>query len=1121
MQLAGYLAWLSIGVAGLVNAQAPLMIPYGTPAIDGTLLPFEWTAESRVRVARFYGTDQFADFYLQWDENNLYIAGMLEDYTVLEDGNNGAGGGDQWETRNDDSIEIYLHPSITDNATVLSTNSRILAFTPTGKFQRLDRGDGAGGTTGLETFRNTTNKIGDAAFLNRAIPTDWLCPAEQPTPITYPETIIQFKSTSDATHWRFEAALPWALVGTRMGTKITGNNCALGPGLFPAPLPVQEGTALKLNFKRVHDDNGGAQNVVTGGTFTNDDGVQSTNGTLLDEWTVYQGDVKVPAEWATFVLRKPTATSPAPGFSSINLTATPVEARRAFLHFSAPAHGVVAGQAATGYSIRYQEGVVGVTPEVWNSMKVFANAYKPAAPNSAERLEIIGLEPSKTYTVGIRAFDEVGRESVQILSTSFTTDAAATPFVTNNPTGRTLVTSDGKPFVLLGETVLMPWLPARGLYNGELCDEAPPIGDTTFNTLTAARTCIFTDEQGTSRTGRLRNYATEKLFFRCHFANGQSQDITDIDVTDILTNAGADPSDNCAFVANQAGTTVASIKAIEGEQVAVNYFAKLKASGMNVVSVFVESLDLHGTPIFFQNPDTGKVNPAALLFLDKLIDLAQKNDVRVLLRLYDTYYYKKKWAQTHWAKRHGKTNPDQFFDADLYDDHKNRLNALFSRVNSITNVMYRDDPTIFGWDLLNEVDNKERFNTASLAARQAWLQTMLAHARAAAPRHLAFFSFLTWDPKDDAHYRTPVAEIGESKFLGMDASTAFRLNGASLSAAHGYYAHIANPQAIPAASVVSGDFQRPIELARGISYSFYQVHDGRPVQDTESAPSPLFIKKYDEALKAGEQAFSKADDKEMFLNSIWLHFVSGGAGATMRWPITLDNASITITQLDDDWRAFLTIMKNTVGSINWRGDFLEVDKQRVNESQFIFVRHDDRTALAYLFNPSKQSISSINLPGLLPVSATVRVLNPRDGSKLSTQAVTNAQTFALNTPVKDHAVIIATGDFAQPVGMVLPQTDGSFLLKIGAVEVAGAGRFEAIIHINSTITSFTLDAALTPTAAPYAQPAVFAADTANPSVFKLTIPGVAVPGSPTLIGNVVLQYKGGVDFSFLGMQSPK
>ena len=303
------LAWLSVSITSFVNA-APNIIPYGAPNIDGTLSPHEWAAESRVRMARFYGTDQFTDFYLQWDDKNLYIAGITEDFTLKEDG---GGSNKLYETWDDDSVEIYLHPSISDNASSLQPSSRIIAFTPNGRFQRLDRGDGVGNTTSLETFRNTTNIIGDAPFLNTMIPYDWVCPNEQPAPVLVPNVVTQFKSGSNANSWWFEMALPWALVGTRTGQKIVAGGCGLGSGIFPTPLAVQDGTPLKMNFKRIQDDNGGKLETKVNGTFTNLDHVQSSNGTLTDEWAVYQGDTNNPAQWATFVLRKPlTETSPAP-----------------------------------------------------------------------------------------------------------------------------------------------------------------------------------------------------------------------------------------------------------------------------------------------------------------------------------------------------------------------------------------------------------------------------------------------------------------------------------------------------------------------------------------------------------------------------------------------------------------------------------------------------------------------------------------------------------------------------------------------------------------------------------------------------------------------------------------
>ena len=140
------------------------IIPYGTPTLDATLTTGEWDAESRVRISRFYGTDQFADFYLQWDEKNLYIAGYVEDSTFQEDV---AGSRALFTTSDDDSVEIYLHPA-SAVPSVIDQNSRVIAFTPTGNFQRLDRGTGilSAPTTGLESFKNTTEKI--SQFLNIA-----------------------------------------------------------------------------------------------------------------------------------------------------------------------------------------------------------------------------------------------------------------------------------------------------------------------------------------------------------------------------------------------------------------------------------------------------------------------------------------------------------------------------------------------------------------------------------------------------------------------------------------------------------------------------------------------------------------------------------------------------------------------------------------------------------------------------------------------------------------------------------------------------------------------------------------------------------------------------------------
>ena len=559
----------------------------------------------------------------------------------------------------------------------------------------------------------------------------------------------------------------------------------------------------------------------------------------------------------------------------------------------------------------------------------------------------------------------------------------------------------------MGETGLMPWLPLRGLYTANLCDELPPIGDAFFKTQTADKTC------GKEGTGRLRNYSTEAIFFDCHLSDGSIAGISDV---------GLDgPEDNCNGVANEKGLTVSSIEAKEGRALAERYMAKLKGSGVNVLSVFVESLDLEASPIFFEDPITGAFNENVFNFLDHLIQLARENNVYLLIRLYDTYYYREKWAQTHWHTLHGAATSKNFFDANLYDIHKNRLNAIFNHVNNLSGVKYSDEPHIMGWDLLNEVDNKERFNVASYAARKAWLETMLAHAHVVAPRHLSFFSFLTWDPKDDAFYRD---DNTEDLYLGMDARMAYRLEGADISALHGYYAHIANPAAAPA----TAEHVRPLELARGVSYGFYQNRTGRPLLDTEGAPSPLFIEQYD-------ASFTLEDDTEMFLNSAWLHFVAGGAGANMRWPIDLQVSSL-INQVPTEWRAFLTVMQNTVGDLSWRGDSLEVNHQRLNNSAYLYLRHDQQQVVAYLFNPDKQAIVNLPMSSLPAVSANIKLVNPRTGAVILEQVVADISNVTIPAQ-SDHVVLIATGNFAPEQNNVFDGATG--ILHLNAVNVAGFG----------------------------------------------------------------------------------
>lgn len=65
----------------------------------------------------------------------------------------------------------------------------------------------------------------------------------------------------------------------------------------------------------------------------------------------------------------------------------------------------------------------------------------------------------------------------------------------------------------------------------------------------------------------------------------------------------------------------------------------------------------------------------------------------------------------------------------LYAAHVERV---VGRVSSVTGVAYRDDPTIFAWELINEI-SAERRDAGDL---QAWIREMAGHVRAVDAQHL-------------------------------------------------------------------------------------------------------------------------------------------------------------------------------------------------------------------------------------------------------------------------------------------------------------------------------------------------------------------------------------------------
>lgn len=141
----------------------------------------------------------------------------------------------------------------------------------------------------------------------------------------------------------------------------------------------------------------------------------------------------------------------------------------------------------------------------------------------------------------------------------------------------------------------------------------------------------------------------------------------------------------------------------------------------------------------------GQWNEDAFVHLDKVIAEAAKNKIYVQLCLTNwwrdtggvTQYLR--WAGINDAAddsyKFGINNEKAFLfysnpeTRRLYREH---VEKLATRRNTITGVYYRDDPTIFAWELMNEA----QVITGRWAERRAWFAEMSAYLKSLDPNHM-------------------------------------------------------------------------------------------------------------------------------------------------------------------------------------------------------------------------------------------------------------------------------------------------------------------------------------------------------------------------------------------------
>ncbi|XP_049935939.1 mannan endo-1,4-beta-mannosidase 6-like isoform X3 [Nymphaea colorata] len=123
--------------------------------------------------------------------------------------------------------------------------------------------------------------------------------------------------------------------------------------------------------------------------------------------------------------------------------------------------------------------------------------------------------------------------------------------------------------------------------------------------------------------------------------------------------------------------------------------------------------------------------------LDFVISEAKRYKIRLILSLSNNWEaYGGKAQYVKWGRSAGLnlTSDDDFFsDPTLKGYFKSHIKTVLTRVNSFTNVTYKDDPTIFAWELMNE---PRCLSDPSGDQFQAWVEEMSMYVKSIDQAHL-------------------------------------------------------------------------------------------------------------------------------------------------------------------------------------------------------------------------------------------------------------------------------------------------------------------------------------------------------------------------------------------------
>ena len=398
-------------------------IPYGTPAIDGRISPGEWDESGNRTLYKFFGEDSKIEIYLMWDDEHLYVGAHIEDFELWVD--NVDPSNPQASTWHDDAFKFEIDPDRSRDEQ-MQWDDRVFAVNADGSAARFERGNGHGET----------------------IPARLIDPLKMS--VRYEGTLNDFtfekisREEQKDKGFTVEAALSWRNI---FGTY--------------SPPTLADGRLLGIHFTHIEDDTGGPLNA----------GYHKEWKRVPDEITRFMGEEGRPRNWAEWSLSSRSDRIPPDPVSNLHIDR--IQSHCLTVSFTAPGDNGSSGYAAA-YDIRYSSTPITGESD-WLRATVYHNSFQPQKAGKKESFKVVGLTPSTTFHIGIKAADEEGNFS-SIASIQAKTKSLAYSedkgFLTVDPGQRYFCWENGEPFFVIGDNQGLSWPYIRSFYNHPMYNRA-------------------------------------------------------------------------------------------------------------------------------------------------------------------------------------------------------------------------------------------------------------------------------------------------------------------------------------------------------------------------------------------------------------------------------------------------------------------------------------------------------------------------------------------------------------------------------------------------------------------------------------------------------------------------